>query len=104
MVNNLVSSKFFELAVTKINFLKTSAGKIPPRDDHVMSDCSDGSFYVFGGFVNGYRVDELLKFKPSTMNIDCQQLAGGKMANKGPKPRASHASAVFNDHLFIYGG
>lgn len=69
-----------------------------------MSDCADGSFYVFGGFVNGYRVDELLKFKPSTMNIECHQLAGGTTECKGPKPRASHASGCFNDHLFVYGG
>jgi hypothetical protein len=27
-----------------------------------MSDCSDGSFLVFGGFVKGSRVDELMRF------------------------------------------
>lgn len=27
-----------------------------------MSDLSDGSFLVFGGFVNGSRVNELAKF------------------------------------------
>lgn len=26
------------------------------------------------------------------------------MGNKGPKPRASHASGCYNDHLFVYGG
>jgi hypothetical protein len=36
-----------------------------------MSDCSDGSFFVFGGFVNGYRVDELLRFKPSNVVVEC---------------------------------
>jgi len=36
--------------------------QVLPRDDHVMSDLSDGSFLVFGGFVNGSRVNELAKF------------------------------------------
>jgi hypothetical protein len=54
-----------------LTILKASAGKIPPRDDYTLSDCSDGSFYVFGGFVHGSRVDELFKFKPSNVNVDC---------------------------------
>ena len=33
-----------------------------PRDDHVMSDLSNGSFMIFGGFVNGTRTNELACF------------------------------------------
>lgn len=59
---------------------------------------------VFGGFVNGYRVDELLRFKPSQVSIEAELLAGGKSAAKGPKPRTSHASGFYNNHFYVYGG
>lgn len=39
-----------------------ASGTVLPRDDHAMSDLSDGSYLVFGGFVNGSRVNELAKF------------------------------------------
>lgn len=75
-----------------------------PRDDHTLCDCGDGSFMVFGGFVNGYRVDELLRFKPTQVNVECEQLAGGKTGVKGPKPRTSHASGFYNGNFYVYGG
>lgn len=60
---------------------------------------------VFGGFVNGFRVDELIRFKPTGANsLDCEHLAGGKLKTPGPKPRTSHASGFANGHLFVYGG
>lgn len=77
---------------------------MPPRDDHALCDCGDGSFMVFGGFVNGFRVDELLRFKPSTTSVECEHLAGGKQSNKGPKPRTSHASGFVNGRFYVYGG
>lgn len=46
-----------------------------PRDDHVMSDLSDGSFLIFGGFVNGSRVNELAKFSmTNTQTVQAQML------------------------------
>lgn len=36
--------------------------KISPRDDHAMAHAPDGSFFVFGGFVNGSRVNEICHF------------------------------------------
>lgn len=59
---------------------------------------------VFGGFVNGYRVDELLRFKPGTVNLECEQVAGGSTAVKGPKPRTAHVSGFYNNHFYVYGG
>jgi hypothetical protein len=60
---------------------------------------------VFGGFVNGFRVDELLRFKPgSSNNLDCEHLAGGKLKTPGPMIRTSTASAYANGHFYVYGG
>ena len=47
-----------------------------PRDDHALSDCYNGSFIVFGGFVNGSRVNEVLKFMPSSVAVNGEMLAG----------------------------
>lgn len=84
--------------------MQSSTAKMPPRDDHALCDCGDGSFMVFGGFVNGFRVDELLRFKPSQTSIECEHVAGGKSACKGPKPRTSQAGGFYNNHFFVYGG
>lgn len=59
---------------------------------------------VFGGFVNGYRVDELYRFKPTQVSVESEQLAGGKLDIKGPKPRTSHASGFHDNHFYVYGG
>ena len=75
-----------------------------PRDDHVMSDCSDGSFLVFGGFVKGSRNDELLRFSQNGVAVDGEVLAGGETDVKGPMPRASHSSVCHNDKLYVFGG
>lgn len=49
--------------------------QVAARDDHVMSDLSDGSFLIFGGFVNGSRVNELAKFSmTNTQTISGQVL------------------------------
>ena len=76
------------------------------RDDHAMSECSDSSFFVFGGFVNGSRTNELAKF--SMANSQTYQSALLQENNTEdetrPKPRASHASACWNDKLYVFGG
>lgn len=96
-----------QFSVSKINPLHLSqkeSAKILPRDDHTLCDCGDGSFMVFGGFVNGYRVDELLKFTTANMNISCEELSGGSTGKHGPKPRTAHTSGFFNNHFYVYGG
>jgi hypothetical protein len=54
-VFNVVNSAWSTLQV------KDSAFPIP-RDDHSMTEFNDGGFVVFGGFVNGSRVDEAIHF------------------------------------------
>jgi len=60
-----------------------------------MSDCSDGSFLVFGGFVKGSRVDELMRLNQNGVAVDGDLLAGGDSDIKGPIARASHASVCY---------
>ena len=67
-----------------------------PRDDHVMSDLSDGSFMIFGGFVNGSRVNELAKFDMANSQTVERSVVHGNCAEASyPKPRASSSSAVY---------
>lgn len=42
-----------------------SEDKAKPRDDHSMAAANDG-FYIFGGFVNGKRMNDLYKFTYET--------------------------------------
>lgn len=70
-----------------------------------MSDLSDGSFLVFGGFVNGSRVNELAKFTmANAQTISAQMLQASTTEETAPKCRASLCSAVYNDKLYLFGG
>ena len=70
-----------------------------------LCDCGDGSFMVFGGFVNGYRVNELLRFKPKeNVSIDCEECPVTKGAGGEPCARTGHASGYYNGHFFVFGG
>lgn len=76
-----------------------------PRDDHVMSDLSDGSFVIFGGFVNGSRVNELAKFTmTNTQTISGQVLQECSNNQAQPQIRASCSSCVYNDKFYVFGG
>lgn len=68
-----------------------------------MSDCGNGSFVVFGGFVNGSRVNEMLKFMPSTVSVNGESLTEG-CTSEGPCVRASASSATYNDKVYVFGG
>lgn len=77
---------------------------VEPRDDHAMCDKGDGNFMVFGGFVNGSRVDDVVSFEPQAVNVNATLLAGGSTGNCGPVVRASHSSVVYGDKLYVFGG
>lgn len=70
-----------------------------------MSDLSDGSFLIFGGFVNGSRINELAKFSMvNSQTIQASKIepqSGGRCC---PKPRASASSAVYMDKMYVFGG
>jgi len=82
-----------------------SSQQVLPRDDHVMSDLSENVFLVFGGFVNGSRVNELCRFHAtSTQTIEASICPQSQPAEQCPKPRASASSAVHNGKLYVFGG
>ncbi len=72
-----------------------------------MSELSDGSFLVFGGFVNGSRTNELAQFSMSdsgNLVINANMVHGSKTDADCPKPRASHSSTSWSDKLYVFGG
>ena len=70
-----------------------------------MSDLSDGSFLVFGGFVNGSRVNELAKFTMTNTQTISGQVLQECTADEGqPQIRASCSACVHNDKLYCFGG
>jgi len=48
------------------------------RDDHGAVDFKDGSFLTFGGYVNGTRVNEVVKFNHEGSSFTSELLCGGE--------------------------
>ena len=69
-----------------------------------MCDMGDGSFITFGGFVNGSRVDDVVKFEPAQVNVNGTVLGGGETGRTGPIVRASHSAALYGNKLYVFGG
>ena len=70
-----------------------------------MSDTSENGFLVFGGFVNGSRVNELCRFSvPSNQTLEGSVCPQTQAADQCPKPRASASSAFYNGKLYVFGG
>jgi hypothetical protein len=70
-----------------------------------MSDLSDGSYMVFGGFVNGSRVNELAKFTmANSQTITSEMVCAASTSVDCPKARASSCSATWNDKFYVFGG
>jgi len=75
-----------------------------------MTEFGEG-FVVFGGFVNGSRVDEALLFKPDERKVSsifstatADMIAGGDSGIRGPLERASQTIVNFDEKLFVFGG
>lgn len=70
-----------------------------------MADLSDGSFLVFGGFVNGSRVNELAKFSmANSQTITSNMVMENSNDPNCLMPRASHSAASYNDKFYVFGG
>lgn len=82
-----------------------SSQQVLPRDDHVMSDTDENSFLVFGGFVNGSRVNEICKFGvSSSQTLEASVCEMTQTSDQCPLPRASSSSAFHNGKLYVFGG
>ena len=54
------------------DYFNTIQGDIPlPRDDHTLSSLGDNRLIIFGGFVNGSRVNDIyqLNFVPNATTL-----------------------------------
>lgn len=70
-----------------------------------MSDLSNGSFMIFGGFVNGTRTNELACFDmANSQTVEKKMIHESQTGDNTPKPRASSSAAVYQDKLYVYGG
>lgn len=96
---NLVTNNWTNIAIkSKISDLG--------RDDHACADFGSGTFFTFGGYVNGSRVDEVVRFKLEGVSLTADYLQGGPDATSvGPAPRAGCSVGVSNENLvYLFGG
>jgi len=49
------------------------------RDDHACADFNDGTFFTFGGYVNGSRTDEIIRFKQEGASFVTEHICGGEI-------------------------
>jgi len=67
-----------------------------------MAHAPDGSFFVFGGFVNGSRVNEICHFGKQAYQLVGQKLAGGDSSD--PPGRAGHSAVCHENKVYVFGG
>ena len=78
-------------------------GDVPKsRDDHSMSQIDDKSFVIFGGFVEGSRVNECFVCTKNGHTLEWKQI--GANSPTAPCIRASHSSVVYQGKVYIFGG
>lgn len=78
-------------------------GDVPKaRDDHSLAVIDDKSFLIFGGFVDGSRVNEAFVARKNGNTLEWKQIA--EKSNLKPCVRASQSACVFNNKCYIFGG
>jgi N-acetylneuraminic acid mutarotase len=94
----------FEFDSTKYSWTKLKqTGTVPkPRDDHSLSQINDNSFLIFGGFVQGSRVNECYTCKKNGNTLEWTLVE--IKSKEIPCIRASHSTAVYNGKCYIFGG
>lgn len=78
-------------------------GQIPkPRDDHSLSQIDAKTFLIYGGFVEGSRVNDcyIAKKNGNTLEWTMVECKSKEM----PCPRASHSTVVYGRNMYLFGG
>jgi len=84
--------------------LKTQISEIA-RDDFATADIRDGSFFTFGGYVNGSRTDDVVKFRHEGSSVEATPVAGECAGGpEGPTKRASMSVGVHEQKMYVFGG
>ena len=87
-----------------------SEDKAKARDDHSMASADDG-FYIFGGFVEGKRMNDLYKFTYESKKWEClwafkevNEFSSEEKQKEWPCPRSGQAIAYYSDKVYLFGG
>lgn len=87
-----------------------SEDKAKSRDDHSMAPSDDG-FYIFGGFVDGKRMNDLYKFTYESKKWEClwafkevNEFYSEEKQKEWPCPRSGQAIAYYSDKIYLFGG
>ncbi len=70
-----------------------------PRDDHAMIKLDNKTIAIFGGFVEGERVNEVYSLDVTT----CEWIYH-KSTDKAPVPRVAISAHSYNGKMYIFGG
>lgn len=78
-------------------------GTVPkPRDDHSLSQIDTKTFLIFGGFVEGSRVNDCYIAKKNGNTIEWKLVE--ITSKERPCIRASHSSVVYINKMYLFGG
>ena len=83
------------------------SGTIPkPRDDHSLSQIDSKTFLIYGGFVEGSRVNDcyIAKKNSSSSQIMLEWTLVEITSKERPCPRASHSTVVYGRNMYLFGG
>jgi hypothetical protein len=80
--------------------LKDDGGKRPKGRDEHAADLWGDKMVIFGGFVDGYRSNEIIIYDFKTRKWETYE------AGDGPVPciRAGHSATIYKDSLYVFGG
>lgn len=100
---------FYSLDMNTFKWTKEeSQGEMPPaRDDHSLSlDCDD--LYVFGGFVEGRRQNDLYVYNFDSKKWTClfenKPYYDIEPSKEFPCPRSGQACAAYEGKVYVFGG
>lgn len=101
--------EFYSLDMNSFKWSKfETKGDVPaPRDDHSLCKVGD-SVYIYGGFVNGVRTNDLYEYKFSdntwTLLFDNHPFDDQHPDQPWPCPRSGQAIGATEDRVYVFGG
>lgn len=91
-MNNNWNNLVIKVSIFKSNLIQGNVESLG-RDDHACADFKNGIFLTFGGYVNGSRVNEVVKFQYEGTSVNAKYLA----TEMGPSARASTSFAAYGN-------
>ena len=103
-IDNDNAEEAYEFDSNKFIWAKMKqTGDVPkPRDDHALCKIDDQSFVIFGGYVEGQRVNECYVGTKNGQTLNWTRV--GAESKDMPCIRASHSMAHYQGKCYIFGG